>query len=433
MRRGSLVVCALLFALLLTGCYALNTEDFYALPKRSEEYYELQRAVETAMGSASYSAPVSGSNRQPIEQIDLDGDDEPETVVFCKAEGEKPLRVIVLQKRSDGYEVVFTLESEGTVFDSVQYAQIDGQPGMELLVSRRLSEQVQPYLTVYALQNGAAVELLSSGYTACTLTDLDGDERSDLLLLRSNSEGPTASAALYRWEHDALTLTGESSLSAGAESIKRIITGFAAEGVPAVFVASAYGEDLLITDVFTLDGGVFRNISLNDESGQSTQTVRNYYVYSTDIDGDGLTEMPNTVALDEIEGDPLSQGQYRILWYNLNADGSRCDKMSTYHNYADGWYLYLPEAWCEGLVATRELSSGAAVTALYRKDEGGSLIRLVTVYAGPESAAGSGRIVLGQKGDTAFTAKLAAGAELDEAELEARFHLISAETAPSDG
>ena len=110
-------------------------------------------------------------------------------------------------------------------------------------------------------------------------------------------------------------------------------------------MASAYDENNLITDVFSLVNDSFENITQNDESGQSSQTVRNYYVYSTDIDNDGVIELPNTLALPALEGDAASENQYRIIWYNLSPEGTRTDKMSTYHSFGEGWFLYLPEAW----------------------------------------------------------------------------------------
>ncbi len=428
-----LAVCLLA---LLSGCYALNSESFYSLPKRSEEYYVLEKAVQSAMGSAGYSAPVSGSNRQAIQQEDLDGDGQKETLVFGKAEGDKPLKMYILKRDGADYRLLCTVEGDGAAFDSVQYAQIDGEPGMEILLSRRVSEQVQQYMTVYSLQGESLAELLSTGCTAFTTADLDGDRLTDLFLLRANSDGPNAFAALYRWDQNAFTLTGESSLSTGAESLKRVITGETSQGVPAIFVASAYGENELITDVFALDGDTFRNISLSDESGQSTQTVRNYYVYSTDIDGDGLTEIPNTVPLDALDGDERSEGQYRIVWYNLALDGSRHEKLTTYHNYAEGWYLYLPEGWTEGLAVTQgRLRDGMSGTCLLQCAGDGAPKELLTVYeyVGEDAAAyaaGSGMLLLGQREETAFLALPGSSAEFDETELQTRFNLISADLIP---
>ncbi len=434
-----LLIPFLLILLLLTGCYSFDSDNLYALPQRSRVYRELQNAVENAMGNGSYSAPVSGANRQAVQQADLDGDGVEETLVFCKMEGERPLKVLILRRAQDSYELACTLEGDGTAFDSVQYSQIDGQPGMEILLSRRIGEQVQQFLSVYTLTDGSPVELMSSGYTAYTVLDLDGDQLSDIFVLRANADGPHAFADLYRYRDSELQKSAEENLSTPADSVKRMLTGQIAEGVPAVFVASAYDEKNLITDVFSLVNDSFENITRNDESGQSSQTVRNYYVYSTDIDNDGIIELPNTTPLPALEGDGASENQYRIVWYNLSPNGTRTEKMSTYHNFAEGWFLYLPEAWCQNLCVTKRRSeSGLPGTELSLLDEQGRLTPVVTVYAlsGEQARQRSeeeGRFLLTQRGDVYYAALLAENAGLDEDQLRARFSFISIDLLPSEG
>lgn len=436
--KSKLIALALLLALLLTGCYSFDSNSLYALPQRSREYRELQNAVEAALGSGSYSAPVSPPNRQTIQQMDLDGDGREEVLVFCKMEGERPMKVLILRREEDGYALACTLEGDGTAFDSVRYAQVDGEPGMELLISRRIGEQVQQFLSVYTLTEGVAQELMSSGYAAYTVLDLDGDQRDDIFVLRANADGPRAFVEFYRFGDGELQKDGEASLSTGAESVKRILTGQIAPGVPAVFVASAYDESNLITDVFTLNQNVFTNITQNRESGQSAQTVRNYYVYSTDIDNDGVIELPETMALPAVEGDSGSENQYRIIWYNLSPDGTRSDKMSTYHNFAEGWFLYLPEAWCPNLTVSKHRSDGGlSGTELSVPGEDGSLTAMVTIYAltgeqAKERSEEDGRILLGQRGEVYYAALPGQGG-LSEEELRARFSFISVDLLPNEG
>ena len=439
MKKLKLIAPILLLLLLLSGCYSFDSDSLYALPQRSPEYRELQTAVETALAGGSYSAPVSGANRQVIQQVDLDGDGLEEVLVFCKQDGERPLKVLILKREEERYVHLSTLEGDGTAFDSVQYAQLDGRPGMEILLSRRIGEQVQQFLSVYTIGQEGPRELMSSGYAAYTVLDLDGDARSDIFVLRANAEGPRAYAELYRCsEQGDLVKDAEASLSTGADSVKRILTGNIAPEVPAVFVASAYDESNLITDVFTLEQNVFVNITQNAESGQSSQTVRNYYVYSTDIDNDGIVELPQTVPLPAVEGDAGSENQYRIIWYNLSDEGVRSDKMSTYHNFAEGWFLYLPETWCQNLTVTKHRAGdGPAGTELSLRGEDGSLTPLVTVYAltGEQAKARStqeGRFLLEQRGEVYYAAQLGQTAELSEEDLRTRFSFISVDLLPNE-
>lgn len=434
--RWSIAAAALILVLLLTGCYAFDSDDFYGLPKRSEKYRSLQAAVENAMGDGNYSAPVSGANRQTIQQVDLDGDGVEEALVFCKMDAERPLKVLILKRTDDDYRLVCTLEGDGTAFDSVQYAQIDGEPGLEILISRRIGEQVQQFLSVYTLKNNTPTELMSSRYAAYTTLDIDTDQRTDLFLLLANPDGPNAFADLYRFHDGELQKEAEASLSMSADSVKRILTGNLAANVPAVFVASAYDDNNLITDVFALGEKGFANITRNDESGQSSQTVRNYYVYSTDIDNDGLIEMPNTLPLQPIDGDEGSEGQYRIVWYNLGVDGTRTEKMTTYHNYGEGWFLFLPEAWCENLCVTKvPIDEGRSGTQFSTVDASGNRVLLLTVtaFSGEDAEAQceqDGRFLLNSRGDVWFAAQMGEGCALTREELKTRFLFISLDLLP---
>ena len=73
-KRIWLLPLLIFTSVLLTGCALQTVNEMYALPKRSKEYDSLQSAIDSAMYGLSYSAPVSGENRQTVQMADLDGD-----------------------------------------------------------------------------------------------------------------------------------------------------------------------------------------------------------------------------------------------------------------------------------------------------------------------------------------------------------------------
>lgn len=131
----------------------------------------------------------------------------------------------------------------------------------------------------------------------------------------------------------------------------------------AVFVASKYDENTIITDVYAMVNGQFTNLSLSNESGTSIGTVRNYYVYANDIDGDGLIELPELVS-------NQGKSQNLIRWYNLTPSGGEKEKIYTYHNYVDGWYIQLEQRWILSLLVERTESdqSGYDFSILHNGD-----------------------------------------------------------------
>ena len=93
-KRIVLLMLVMLTALLFGGCTMRTVEEMYALPKRSEEFNEMQSAIDTAMYGMSYASPQSGENQQTVQMADLDGDGKDEILVFAKGASEKPLQVL---------------------------------------------------------------------------------------------------------------------------------------------------------------------------------------------------------------------------------------------------------------------------------------------------------------------------------------------------
>ena len=409
-----LAVLAAAMSLVLSGCFVKTVDELYTLPKHSDEYNRLEQAIDQVMSSqnASYAAPVSGMNQQSVQLADLDGDGTEEVVAFLKTTGDKPLKACIFSRVDEDYQLMDVIEGDGTSFASVEYVPLTGGPGVELVIGRQLSTDVLQSLCAYSYTGGHVVELLSTNYSEYRCVDLDEDGRTDLFVLRFDAEQPQGVAELYRWQGDQMEREPEAYLTAGASPVKRIVSGDLMEDVPAVFVASAYEENGLATDVFAFRDGVFRNITAADP-GSALSTVRSYYVYATDVDSDGLIERPQILPLPSAAG---SEENYSVIsWYNLDLQGRSTPKMTTYHSFSGGWFLSLPDRWQNRLCITRSEEVGGVrgyVFSEWKDETHTEPIFTIYAFSGDDRAqlaSSDGRFLLAEKGDITYAAQLAAG------------------------
>lgn len=346
MKKLKKLLCAALLSavvLSLWGC-ATTVDQMYCLPRRSERYENLQTLIDQSMSGLEYSAPTAGENQQTVQMADLDGDGNGEVILFAKGSDEDPMKILLFTPVADAYEPLAVIESTGTAFDQVEYAQMDGLPGLEMVVGRQVSDQVLRNVTVYSFSDGQIQSLMTANYRKFLICDLGKDELSDLFLLHPGlEEGGRGLAELYTMADGNVERSAEAELSEPVEHLKRVVTGTLQSGENAVFVASTAGEEAIITDVFSLVKGVLTNVSFSNESGTSVKTLRNYYVYADDIDADGAVELPDLISMRFPEGMEDVSGEHLIRWYSMMANGDEADKMYTYHNYLDGWYMELQE------------------------------------------------------------------------------------------
>ena len=369
----------LFVACILSGCM-LTVDQMYCLPKRSEAYNNLQSAIDSAMTGLSYCAPLSGENQQTVQVADLNGDGLNEYLLFAKStQEEKPLRILVFNNLQGTFKNIDIVECNGSAFDQVEYVDLDGNGGMEIVVGRQVSDQVIRSVSVYTLTDSGLMQLVTVNYAKFLTADLDADGLKELFVLRpGQTETDNGIAELYCMRNGTMERYNEVNMSQPVDKLKRILVGKIDGGQTAVYTACAVGETALITDVYVLNRELFVNIGLSDGSDTSVQTLRNFYIYADDIDDDSVVELPRLITMNGQETAASGEENQLLCWYAMKMDGGEVVKMYTYHNFVGGWYMQLGSEWANRVSVSTESNR----YAFYIWDEQGfTKERVVTVSA----------------------------------------------------
>lgn len=416
-------------ALLLGGCTMHTLDEMYRLPRRSQTDDNLQSIIDEAMAGLNYAAPLAGENQQTVQMADLNGDGKTEYIVFARDNVNKAIRILIFDEAEDSFRLFAMIESHGSAFEQVEYVDIDGEPGMEMVVGRQVSDQILRSLSVYTFSDGTPEQMMTANYLKFLTCDLDGNGKTELLLIQpGETDADRGVVTLYSCDQ-GMERSKEVLLSASAAFVRRIMTSRLESGENAVFVASSVDESAVITDVFTVRDGSLSNISFSKESGNSVQTLRNYYVYADDIDGDGVLELPSLITMRDIRSSTSSGQQYLIRWYSMDISGQEHTKRHTFHNYVGGWYLELADGWAQR-VSVIEASGSYWFYVWDVNFENAELVFSIHVLTGADREEASeidNRFVLHRSEGVIYAARLesaAAAYSITKEDLTPCFHLI---------
>ena len=358
-RRGCLLLALLLG---LSGCAGLSTEELFQLPEASKDYYDLQAAINGLLEEGlSYQAPASGARREPVQLTDLNGDGVDEAVAFFRsAAGE--VTVHVLSKEEGVYTPTAVIDGAGSAVASVEYADVDGQEGLEILLTYQVSESVTQALQVYRYDAEGAVNILTAGCSQYFLADLDGDERSEIVCLTGSGADSPAAVSYYDGRDGTLTHGEELRLSFPYDSLRRAKKGTLADEAGAMLISGVTGDGVLVTDIFVDADGVLRQVSPRKDVLHSASVEGAAYAYPADMDGDGIMEVAVAEVLPHAAAD--STLFFALRWYDIDSKGVCRKKALTYQKFDDGWYFAFPEYW-DGTVTVREENVSTAVSAVH--------------------------------------------------------------------
>ena len=434
----------------LSGCVFESVDKLYALPVLPQEYKDLQTTIETTMSElgAEYAVIGYGSYTSTIQLLDMDGDGEQETAaVFLRVTSaeERPMRVCLFRKGSDNaYRQVHMLSGAGNSINSVAYEDLTGDGSREIIVSWQLSSGVH-ILAAYDITGSEAAELMSTAYNETYIVaDLNRDSVQEVVVFQQDSTGEGNNLAeYYEYRDGVMTMTSAALLSDGMRDVTNARAGRLADGRPGVYVTVEM-ENGRLTDILVKEESGLTNVTRDAEIGASIVTARSYTdVGATDINSDGVLEIPRPQPLSPLDPENSSTQYYLIYWQQFNSSGKGSTSCVTYHSVSDSWYLTLPNGWDTGNIAVARDDSlstrGERAVVFYywpnREENGGGPQKFLTIYrlTGNNRSARSklaGRVTLYTDSTAIYCAVLDGSVwdcGLDEAGLAQRFRLILAE------
>ena len=450
MKKWMAALLALGMVLALAGCtmpkLTLDPEELYALPELPERYTALNKQLSAIQESgAEYAAPVSGSNIQPVQMVDLDGDGREEALAFFRqSDGEKPLKIYVFTDNGDSYAQTAVIEGSGLAVYSIAYSDMNGDGRMEIIVGWRVSMELQA-LAVYALEPDGARELMRTNYVKYAVADLNSDGTQEMTVFRADQDGVGA-ADCYVWKNGTLALGSTIRVSMTMAELSqqgKVTVGTLRSGEPALFVTGVADSARAITDVLLLRNSELSNSVLSLTTGVSRESSRFRSLYPMDINGDGITEIPRTVPLSP--GEQETDVSQRVDWISYDAAGTASRVLSTYHAMEDGWYLQLPEGWAESILVGRSASTDETSVTFYMEsdaedDQGYAALLRITALSGSNRerlAVRTGRVILGRNDGVIDVGELLKGNEewdhsVTEDEVRNAFSLIAKEWSAGD-
>lgn len=447
--KGLVLSSLLCLLLALSGCGLFKPiEDLYTLPALPEEYSQLQTGISKVMNDmdAEFASILYGNYTSTIQLLDMDGDGEQEiAAVFLRVintDGvDKPLRICLFRIGADGtYGLTHTIQGAGTYIHSVTYEDMTGDGRSEIIVSWQVSSNVYN-LSAYQLTPDGVNELMSTSYNERFIAvDLDSNGCKELVVFQHyTSESERNRAEYYRIQNGRLVMTSSTPLSEELRNISSVRSGRLSDGIMGVYV-NAETETGELTDILVLGENGLRNVTMNAEMGSSQTTNRvQLGVSITDINRDGILEIPRPVATMKMNPDAASD-HYITYWWQYDSQGVGTVTNATYHSVMDGWYLVLPTEWLGKITVgrddTRSSRGERAVVFYYWPDqETTTAAPFLTIYCltGDNRytrARLSGRVTLSTTNSSIYCVSLNSdvwNCGLDASAVTSRFNLITPE------
>ena len=441
LRRGLIVIGMMWMMISLAGCsmpkLVFNPEELYSLPELPAKYTELNNRINAVLSDgAEYAAPALGTNIQPVQLVDLNGDGREEAVAFFrKTTEEKPLKIHIFTAEEDAYRRTHLIEGTGLGFYSIAYEDLDQDGWVELIVGWKVAAE-QQVLEVYKHKEHPE-SLIRTNYVKYVISDLNEDGKRELVVLRADEEGSSV-ADYYGWQEDgSIAAQAPARVSVTMAELSqqgRVTAGTLRSGRPALFVTGVNDDAIAITDVLVVRNGELSNIVLSEQTGVSGEIALFCGLYPADVNGDGVTDVPRPVVI----GEQTSASQ-NVEWYDYGEDGAAASSGRTYHNTGDRWYFRIPEAW-RGKIAAERIAATGQTAVTFSLQESGEAVLRITMYTGRdrELKAGQGeQFVLSRQAERVYTAELLPANNaweqgLTADEVRAAFSMITVEWVSGD-
>lgn len=391
MRKLILVPLLALALICLSGCGFSNPESLMHPPKPDDTYTGLYEALQSAAGADIKLKYPGGteSSRSAFLISKFELDSSLQAVACYRPSGEAAVTHLNFLKRQNGrWKSVYDLSGAGNDIELAEVVDFDADGVSELVTMWSLPNSSDKRLAVLRIGESGFTPIIEQDVRSIYLMDFDGDNSEELLQITLDAANHRASASLCRIQGGAPVSMGKVRLDGNVLGYTNFQEGTIGTGIRGLFFDAYKGAESLnssqtmITEVLYYDG-TLKNPFYDIESRGNRETYRPYAVNSTDLNLDGVVDIPTLTELPVILSQNEADPQYLITWKNFT--GKYLEPvLYTVMNYTDGYYLILPEQAADYFTVQNERSSRTMTFFEYNGGSPGHVIFRVQVFSKQE-------------------------------------------------
>jgi hypothetical protein len=390
MKRRFFAFLLLCVAVLsLTGCTSfVGVENLLSPPALEGDQQEIYTALcKTMTSTPDLIYPVKGNYRSAITILNIDKEETEEAIAFYSISASAttgtnvtmPLRVNVLDKQDGEWVSVYEMGIDADEIEKIDLLHTDD--AVYLVIGYNYSTSSEKLVQAYQFKDHILSMVKSFSAINYEVCDLDEDGADEIVKLVSKTRAATEETPEENYiEAQLVQVTGKQFMSSGFAAMYPTVTEYAAvnigklyDGKTAIYLDGIVGSQMISEILFCDDDGKLENLIYTDDPELAATrlgyTQRQSGIYSQDINGDGIYEIPQTVVVTGYEDKERYEQVYYTCWRNFTQGGGQHSYMS-YTDYSLGYVFRLPTAWDKRV--TLEVSSADHEVTFYEYDaEGG--------------------------------------------------------------
>ena len=396
MRKNKVVtaLAAAFCSVFMAGCsFGGSVDSLLSPPKLSEEQNAVYDALIRSAGKdIRLKYPRSGEYRSAFVFANIDSEPDREAIVFYEKTGETEgggnVRINIIDRRGGKWTSVYDHAGAGTGIDRILFSELGGSGRQSVIIGYTLLSGERS-VQVYDYEDGLLTSKYSDTYSTMFTADLERDGKNELILIRPGNQMKKASASLVSIDPEsgeALETSGV-ALDESATEFVSVAAGYVGKETPAVFIDGLSGGQLTTEIIYSVDGQL-RNPLYLGESGLIEKTRRPAGYTCTDIDLDGVIEIPTLSLFPGYSEDSSGTKLYSADW-NIFDNYSITKKYSSFYNIGEGYCFILPSRWDGVVTAKRDSATGEVVFCKFRTDLLNSTVELLRIAVASEEETGT--------------------------------------------
>ena len=374
--KKKLMAAVLLLSLFLSGCSISESENLNLMtpPTLNAQQQQIKKALTSYTGEKIVlKFPENGENRSAFIEY---------TASTAANTGESPGRLVFYKPSTEGANIhinyllsdaggnwtsVEDIEGRPGDINSVEFADLDGDGRREIITTWTLSTTQQYEVAVYRLQSDNSLTLeYSEDYTEMSLVDLNGDMLKELLILSVDTVNKEANASLVQfYQGQEPKVIGQAAMDNAITSYASVKEGYMRQGKKAVYVDAYKDTTSMSTEILCWENGFLSNLTYYPD--QESPTLRQTTLVSTDIDQDGIIEIPKSIELPGYSQAPYEEKQWLTSWFRYDEMSAK-PVLSCVMNIADGYYFEFPDGWAGTITVQSDRNTRTMKFGVYQYD-----------------------------------------------------------------